>query len=114
MDKPKSTHIGCKQKSGDLSCVMRGVFSSCSEQDVNKNPKKKGIIKDIWTEDEYSVAIISNVPSEKSENYISQSMEKLLDGIVPESEDDTDAYSLILLAKPTVDCNERKSRLFEI
>ena len=33
-----------------------------------------------------SVVTVSNVPSEKSEAFISQSMEKLLDGIIPEKE----------------------------
>ncbi len=74
----------------------------------------KGMIKDIGIDSDCSVAIISNLPSEKSENYISQSMEKLLDGIVPESEDCRDEYSLVLLAKPATDSNERKNRLFEI
>lgn len=34
---------------------------------------------------EYSVATASNIPTEKSENFISQTIEKLIDGIVPET-----------------------------
>lgn len=45
-----------------------------------------------------SVAIVSNIASEKSENFVSQSMEKLLDGIVPD--DSTEEYTIVLLAKP--------------
>ena len=59
-----------------------------------------------------SVAIVSNLASEKSEDFISQSMEKLLDGIVPETEQD--AYTIVLLAKPVTRQLELKSRLFEL
>lgn len=59
-----------------------------------------------------SVATISNLASEKSENFISQSMEKLLDGIVPTNEDD--AYTIVLLAKPITDQLSAKNRLFDL
>lgn len=59
-----------------------------------------------------SVAVVSNLASEKSEDFISQSMEKLLDGIVPESAQD--AYTIVLLAKPVTSQLEHKNRLFEL
>lgn len=59
-----------------------------------------------------SVAIVSNLASEKSEDFISQSMEKLLDGIVPTDADD--AYTVVLLAKPITDQLASKNRLFEL
>lgn len=59
-----------------------------------------------------SVAIVSNVASEKSEDFISQSMEKLLDGIVPE--DESQEYTIVLLAKPVRDQLESKNRLYEL
>lgn len=59
-----------------------------------------------------SVAIVSNLASEKSEDFISQSMEKLLDGIVPTDNDD--AYTVVLLAKPINDQLSTKNRLFEM
>lgn len=59
-----------------------------------------------------SVAVVSNVASEKSEAFISQSMEKLLDGIVPE--DDFQEYTIVLLAKPVRDQNQSKNRLYEL
>lgn len=59
-----------------------------------------------------SVAIVSNVASEKSEDFISQSMEKLLDGIVPE--DKTQEYTIVLLAKPIQNQLESKNRLYEL
>ena len=59
-----------------------------------------------------SVAIVSNLASDKSEDFISQSMEKILDGIVPATDDD--AYTIVLLAKPITDQLATKNRLFEL
>lgn len=59
-----------------------------------------------------SVAVVSNLASEKSEDFISQSMEKLLDGIIPTNSDD--AYTIVLLAKPIADQLTSKNRLFEL
>lgn len=56
-----------------------------------------------------AVAAVSNLASEKSEKFISQSIEKLLDGIIPKSE--TDEYSLVLLAVPAYDLQARQGRL---
>ena len=59
-----------------------------------------------------SVAVVSNLASEKSEGFISQSMEKLLDGMVPQ--DRTEEYTIVLLAKPVQNQLSCKSRLFEL
>lgn len=59
-----------------------------------------------------SVAIVSNMASEKSEDFISQSMEKLLDGIAPK--DESEEYTIVLLAKPVVNQLEMKNRLYEL
>lgn len=59
-----------------------------------------------------SVAVVSNLASEKSEDFISQSMEKLLDGIVPKREQED--YTIVLLAKPVSKQLEKKNRLFEL
>lgn len=59
-----------------------------------------------------SIVAVSNVASEKSEDFISQSMEKLLDGIVPE--DDSQNYTVVLLAKPVNKQLETKNRLYEL
>ena len=59
-----------------------------------------------------SIAIVSNMASEKSEDFISQSMEKLLDGIVPESKDQE--YTIVLLAKPVKRQLSSKNRLYEL
>ncbi len=59
-----------------------------------------------------SVAIVSNLASEKSEDFISQSMEKLLDGIIPT--DESEEYTVVLLAKPIGNQLEMKNRLYEL
>lgn len=45
-----------------------------------------------------SIASLTSIPSEKSEDFISQGLEKLLDGIVPQGEEDS--YTVLLLAEP--------------
>ena len=42
-----------------------------------------GIIPCMKNDRAYSVATASNIPTEKSEKFISQTIEKLLDGIIP-------------------------------
>ena len=69
-------------------------------------------LKNTAHDDVKSVAIVSNLASEKSEDFISQSMEKLLDGIVPSKEDEN--YTIVLLAKPITNQLENRNRLFEL
>ena len=59
----------------------------------------------------YSVATASNIPAEKSEKFISQTIEKLLDGIVPDSA--KKEYTIVLLATPILDVEERQLKLGE-
>lgn len=59
-----------------------------------------------------SVAIITNLPADKSEDFISQSMEKLLDGIVPIKEEQE--YKLVLLASPSAEVETQKNNLYEM
>lgn len=59
-----------------------------------------------------SVAVITNLATDKSEDFISQSMEKLLDGIVPESEEQE--YKLIMLASPSAETGLQKNILCEM
>lgn len=74
--------------------------------------KKMDIIPCLDNENPYSVAIASNIPTEKSEKFISQTIEKLLDGCVPKMA--SQEYTLILLATPILDIEERKLHLSEI
>ena len=59
-----------------------------------------------------SVASVSNIPTEKSDKFISQTIEKVLDGIVPTRR--SEEYTIILLATPVHDVEERKLRLAEL
>ena len=61
---------------------------------------------------DYSVAIATNIPTEKSEKFISQTIEKLLDGIIPDKKEKE--YTLVLLATPILDVEERKLHLTDI
>lgn len=61
---------------------------------------------------DYSIASATNIPTEKSKKFISQTIEKLIDGCVPD--DVEDEYTLILLATPILNVEERKLRLSEI
>ena len=60
----------------------------------------------------YSIAATSNIPTEKSEKFISQTIEKLIDGCIPNKK--SEEYVLILLATPIHDIEERKLKLSEI
>ncbi len=70
-----------------------------------------GILPCLENEKNYSVATASNIPTEKSEKFISQTIEKLLDGIVPENS--KQEYTVVLLATPILDVEERKLKLGE-
>jgi hypothetical protein len=45
-----------------------------------------------------SISSVTNIVSEKSEKYISQGIEKLIDGIIPSEE--TDEYTIVIIAEP--------------
>ena len=60
----------------------------------------------------FSIAAVSNIPAEKSEQFISQTIEKLLDGVVPSRR--SEEYTIILLATPILDVEERRLRLAEL
>ena len=62
--------------------------------------------------DRDTVAAVSNLASERSEDFISQSIEKLLDGIAPRSKEE--GYSVVLLAQPSAGLDVRRSRLYDL
>lgn len=71
-----------------------------------------GVLPCMQNDIPYSVAIASNIPTEKSEKFISQTIEKLLDGIVPDNR--SKEYIVILLATPIRDIEYRKLSLAEM
>lgn len=70
-----------------------------------------GVLPCLDNEISYSVATASNIPTEKSEKFVSQTIEKLLDGIIPDNS--SKEYTIVLLATPIIDVEERKMRLGE-
>lgn len=100
--------------------AMKGNFPGADIQGINSKYRDYGIgIPDCLADISgtvsgrvKSIAAVSNVASEKSEDFISQSMEKLLDGIVPENE--SEEYTIVLLAKPIREQLETKNRLYEL
>lgn len=58
-----------------------------------------------------AIASVSNLATEKSEKFICQSMEKLLDGIIPSRPEDE--YSIVLLAHPIGDITPHVQCLFD-
>ena len=93
--------------------AIRGNFpgAELKEKDTNKKVFGVGIMPCINNDNVYTVASASNIPTEKSEKFISQTIEKLLDGIVPNNR--REEYTIILLATPIMDVEERKLKLGE-
>ena len=87
--------------------ALRGNFPGAEI----KNGEDGRMVPCLDNDNAYSVAIASNIPTEKSEKFISQTIEKLLDGIVPENP--SKEYIVILLATPMKDIDERKMQLAE-
>lgn len=88
--------------------AIRGNFPGAELSDKNG----VGVIPCLKNSLPYSVACASNIPGEKSEKFISQTIEKLLDGIVPDSK--AKEYTVILLATPITDVENRKLHLAEL
>ncbi len=76
------------------------------------NETGKGILPCLKDLRPYTVASASNLPGEKSEKFVSQTIEKLLDGVIPD--DPEKEYTMILLATPVKDVEERKLHLADI
>ena len=91
-----------------LAEAIRGNFPG-SEWDSQAG---KGLLPCMKNDLPYSVACATNIPGEKSEKFISQTIEKLLDGIIPDSREKE--YTLILLATPIQDVDDRKLHLAEL
>ena len=87
-----------------FTSALKGNFPGVETEEVPyigtyQDPDSRTPIGE-WFSDANSnaVAMITNVASESSEKFISQGIEKLLDGVVPTNEDTE--YTLILLASP--------------
>lgn len=100
--------------------AIKGNFPGAEIQGINARERDYGVgipeclcnIDKGYISKVKSISTVSNVASEKSEAFISQSMEKLLDGIVPSNEQEE--YSVVLLAKPIREQLEVKNRFYEL
>ena len=90
-----------------ISDALKGNFPG-SEVDE----PQRGTIPYFRERHDFSVAAVSNVPTEKNEKFVAQTIEKVLDGIVPGGRDEE--YTIVLLATPIHDVEERKLRLAEL
>ena len=90
-----------------MSDALRGNFPGSEVGSANRGP-----IPCLDNRRPSSVAAVSNIPAEKNEKFVTQTIEKVLDGIVPgrPSED----YTIVLLATPIHDIESRKLRLAEL
>lgn len=90
-----------------MSDALRGNFPGSEVGPANRGP-----IPCLDNRRLSSVAAVSNIPAEKNEKFVTQTIEKVLDGIVPgrPSED----YTIVLLATPIHDIGSRKLRLAEL
>lgn len=90
-----------------MSDALRGNFPGSEVGPANRGP-----IPCLDNRRSSSVAAVSNIPAEKNEKFVTQTIEKVLDGIVPGrlSED----YTIVLLATPIHDIESRKLRLAEL
>ena len=95
-----------------LESSLLGNFPGAEIKKLPHDKLNAGVIPVLKDIKKSSVAIVSNIASEKSEKFISQSMEKLIDGIVPSSE--LEEYTIVLLATPIKEQLERKNALSEL
>ena len=102
-----SSNVDVENYRNRLIEAIRGNFPGAEwAQD-----KGRGIIPCMKEIRPYSIASVSNVPGEKSEKFASQTIEKLLDGIIPD--DPCKEYTLVLLATPVLDVESKKLHLAE-
>ena len=101
--------IATNQKNS-LIAAIKGNFPGVEIKNEGKN--NSGQIPELREMYSPTISVVSNIASEKSKQFRSQSIEKLLDGIVPHTEEDE--YTIILLGTPVFDQLERKSELSEL
>ena len=95
-----------------IESAIRGNFPGSEIGIDGKGTPGTGRIPCLNRYKDSSVAIASNVPTEKSEKFISQTIEKLLDGYAPANSKEN--YTIILLATPVMDVADRKQELSRI
>lgn len=93
--------VQCKKENGrewDFSVNVPDCLRADNQEGTPREPR--------------TVATASNLATEKSEKFICQTIEKVLDGIVPSNE--KDEYTMLLLATPVRGQMARSNRLYEL
>lgn len=109
--------VGNKENSSDpndakrfynsLKSAFNGNFpgTNCLPTEIDDNAEQNASIelskklqKTIANGAVNTVAVITNIAAEKSTDFISQGIEKLIDGFIPKTDDEN--YTIILLAEP--------------
>lgn len=98
----QSNHVRVNDFINRLENSLRGNFPGS----VWNSQIGEGTVPCLNNEYTYSVSTVSNIPAEKSEKFISQTIEKILDGVIPTTK--SKEYTLVLLATPIQDLEERK------
>ena len=106
--KNEDNNVNAENYRQRLADAIRG---NCPGTEMS-NGKTSTLLPCVDNDQDYSVAIATNIPTEKSEIFISQTIEKLLDGIIPDKIEKE--YTLVLLATPVLDVEERKLHLTDI
>ena len=91
--------------------LLEAIKGNFPGSEVSKE-KGQGVLPGMENSLPYSVACASNIPGEKSEKFISQTIEKLLDGIIPDVP--RKEYTIVLMATPIKDVENRKIHLSEL
>ena len=76
-----------------LMSTLQGNFPGTKFGEVLQNGQEA-----VFGKDNHAVVSFSGVPSENSEDFVSQGIEKLLDGIVPKN--DSENYTILIIAEP--------------
>lgn len=97
--------------------AMKGNFPGVEFKQRDKDTRERnlyglGVLPCLEKTDNFSVASVSNIATEKTEDFLNQSMEKLLDGICPK--DEKEEYTIVMLATPIMEQFERKNALSEL
>lgn len=104
-DQPHIAHNLCERLRQALQGNFPGVELPLQSEAGTPAPLQNASSAD-------TLVAVSNLASERSEDFISQSIEKLLDGVVPKSKEEE--YTVVLLAQPSYNLEARRDRLYEL
>lgn len=92
--------------------AIKGNFPGATLKVQDDGTALRGIPPCLKEHNERHIASVTNIAAEKSEKFISQSIEKLLDGVALENDDQS--YTFILLASPVKNPAAKKLQISEL